>query len=77
VNKAKPWRLEVGMVVGLLVGALLWWSAYEPGAGLAQKPQLLLVPTALGALVISLRNKHRKVGPHDPQTIERNKRGRL
>lgn len=77
MDKPKQWRIEVGMLVGLIVGARLWWRAYEPGAGLMQKSQLLLVPAALGALAVSLRNKRKKVGPYDPETIARNKRGRL
>jgi hypothetical protein len=77
VEKRKPWRMEVGVLVGLLVGALVWWTAYEPGAGLMQKPQLLLVPAALGALAISLRNKRKKVGPYDPETVARNKTDRF
>ena len=77
VDKPRPWRMEVGMLVGLLVGALVWWSAYEPHLGLMQKPQLLLVPAALGAGVVGLRNKRKKVGPYDPATIGRNKRGRF
>ena len=77
MNKSKPWRMDVGMLVGLLVGALVWWSAYEPDLGLMQKPQLLVVPAALGALVVGLRNKRKKVGPYDAETLARNKRGRF
>jgi hypothetical protein len=71
----KPWRMEVGMLAGLAVGLLIWWSAYEPSKGLFQNPQLVLVPAAIGALVVSLRNRRRKVGHYDPNSIERNRRG--
>jgi hypothetical protein len=77
VEKPKPWGMKVGILGGLLVGALMWWSAYDPRLGLTQKPQLLLVPGAVGILVVSLRNRRRKVGPYDPETLERNKRGTL
>jgi hypothetical protein len=77
VDKPKPWRIDAGMLVGLLAGALVWWNAYEPGLGLMQKPQLLIVPAALGALVVGLRNKRKMVGPYDPETIARNERGRF
>ena len=73
--KPKPWRMEVGMLVGLIVGAMVWWSAYEPDSGLMQKPQLLVVPVALGVLVVTMRNKWKRVGPYDPEIKARNKRG--
>ena len=77
MDKPNRWRMEVGMLAGLAVGGLLWWSVYDPGAGLMQNPQLILVPVALGILVVNLRNKRRKVGPYDPEIIARNKRGRF
>lgn len=75
MTKPRPWRIEVGAIVGLLVGVAVWWSAYDPGAGLLQKPHLLIVPAALGMFVVSLRNRRKKVGPYDPEPVERNKRG--
>ncbi len=76
MTKLKPWRLDLGVAGGFLVGAVLWWSAYEPGGGLLQNPQLLVVPAAFGALFVTLRNKKRRVGPFDPNTIARNRAGR-
>ena len=52
-------------------------SAYDPGAGLFQNPQLLIVPAALGMFVVSVRNRRKKVGHYDPETVERNKRGAI
>jgi hypothetical protein len=77
MTKPKPWRSELGAIFGLAIGALVWWFAYDPGAGLLQKPQLLIVPAALGVLVVTLRNRSKKVGPYDPDVIGRNSRGRL
>ena len=73
--KSKPWRIEFGAIVGLAIGFLVWWSAYDSAAGLLQNPQLIIVPAAIGILIVSLRNRRKKVGPFDPETIERNKRG--
>lgn len=75
MTKARPWRTELGSIVGLAVGVLVWWSAYDPAAGLLQNPQLVIVPTAFGVLVVSLRNRWKKVDPYDPEIIERNKSG--
>ena len=75
--KPKPWRMEVGIAIGLLVGAIVWWGAYDPGAGLLQNPQLIIVPAAIACIVVILRNKRRKVGPYDPETMARNRRGRI
>jgi hypothetical protein len=65
------------MVVGLVVGALLWLEAYESGRGLMQNLRLLVVPTALGAGFVGLRNWLKQVGPFDPEVIAENKRGRV
>ena len=65
------------MVLGLVVGVLLWLGAYEPDGGLMQNLQLLAVPTALGAGFVGLRNWCRQVGPFDPEIIAENKRGRV
>ena len=77
VAKPKPWSMKVGMLVGLVVGVLLWWDAYEPGGGLLQNLRLLLGPIALGATFVGVRNWHRQVGPFDPDIIAENKRGRV
>jgi hypothetical protein len=75
--KSKPWNMMVGVGTGLIIGALLWRSRYVPGAGLFQNPQILIVPAALGALIVSLRNRRKKVGPYDPDVIARNRKGRV
>ncbi|WP_336981432.1 hypothetical protein [Altererythrobacter fulvus] len=67
--------MEFGFVIGLLIGALAWWSAYEPGAGLFQNVQLIIVPAAFGIFVVSLRNRRKRVGPYDPEVVARNKDG--
>ncbi len=73
--KPTPWRIELGAIVGLIIGVVVWWSAYDPSAGVFQKPKLLIVPAAFGILVVSLRNRRKKVGPYDPEVIERNRQG--
>ena len=75
--KPKPWSVKAGMAVGLVVGALLWLEAYESGRGLMQNVRLLLVPVALGAGLVGLRNWLRQVGPFDPEVIAENKQGRV
>ena len=73
----KPWNMNVGMMIGLAVGTLLWWSSYVPGAGMFQNLQVVIVPAAVAILIVSVRNRRKKVGPCDPKIIARNKRGRL
>ncbi|GAA3888014.1 hypothetical protein GCM10022276_03900 [Sphingomonas limnosediminicola] len=75
MTRAKPRRTDIGVIVGIAVGVLIWWTAYDPRAGLLQNLQLIIVPAAFGVVVVTLRNRWKKVGPYDPETIERNKRG--
>jgi hypothetical protein len=75
-TKPKPWRTEIGFGCGLAVGVALWWYSFVPGGGVFQNSPIILVPTALGVLIVSLRNKRKEVGFYDPEIIERNKRGR-
>lgn len=77
IAKPRPWRMATGVVCGLLAGAVLWWNSYIPGAGLFQNPQLFLIPAALGIVVVSLRNKRKKVGPYDPDVVALNRHGRV
>ncbi len=73
----KPWRIEIGAAIGLVVGSLLWWDAYEPGLGLLQNAERLLFPVAMGILVVIVRNWRKQVGPFDPAVQESNKQGRV
>lgn len=77
IAKPRPWRMATGVVCGLLAGAVLWWNSYIPGAGSFQNPQLFLIPAALGIVVVSLRNKRKKVGPYDPDVVALNRHGRV
>jgi hypothetical protein len=61
----KPWRVGIGVLVGLIVGIAIWWSAFEPRMGIFQQPQLIVVPAALGVLIVILRNKRRATGHLD------------
>ena len=73
----KPWNMTVGIAVGLVIGVLLWWSNYVPSEGMVQNPQLVIVPAAIAILIVSVRNKRKKVGAYDPGVIARNKRGKV
>lgn len=73
----KPWRMDAGLLGGLVVGACLWWVYYLPGAGLFDNLHLLIVPPALGALAVALRNSHKKVGVYDPRIVAQNQQGRV
>jgi hypothetical protein len=77
VTEQKPWRTAIGGAIGLIVGVLLWWDAYEPGLGLFQNAKLLLVPVAVGILVVTVRNWRKQVGPFDPDVQKSNKQGRV
>ncbi|BAK64920.1 hypothetical protein SLG_02450 [Sphingobium sp. SYK-6] len=72
-----PWRLSAGGFAGLLLGAILWWFHHLPGAGLFHDLHLLVVPAALGAFLVALRNSRMKVGAHDPRIVAQNRRGRV
>ncbi len=73
----KPWNITVGTAIGLVVGVFVWWGSYVPGEGLLQNPQLVIVPAAFAILIVSARNRRKKVGLYDPKVIARNKRGRV
>lgn len=75
--KSKPWKTGIGIAVGLIVGVSVWWSVYVPDAGPFQNPQLVLVPAALGVLLVYIRNRRKKVGPYDRETIDQNRNGRV
>jgi len=75
--KPKPWRIDVGMLVGLAVGAVLWWAKYLPGAGPFSNLHLLLMPAAAGILCVMWRNSRKQVGIYERRIVEQNKRGRV
>ena len=68
--------MEFGAFIGFAIGLVVWWSAYESGAGLFQKAELVVVPAVLGILVVDLRNRRKRVGSYHPNTISRNRKGR-
>ena len=77
VTKPKPWRMDVGVAIGSLAGALIWWSAYAPGEGLFQNLGLIVSSAAFGILFVNLRNWRKKAGPYDPEIKAQNRRGRV
>ncbi len=76
-TKVKAWRMEIGLLCGLLIGAGLWAIGFVPGGGWFQNPHLLLLPAAAGVVVVIIRNRREQVGFHDPETMDQNKRGRI
>lgn len=77
LEKRKPWRIAIGVWIGLAAGIVIWWMRYLPGGGFFQNIELVVVPVALGALVVTLRNRREEVGYYDPENIEQNKQGRV
>ena len=77
MSKPKAWSVNRGAAIGLLFGLLLWWSAFESAEGLFQKPQLIILPVAFSIFIVGLRNRKKKVGDWDPETIEQNRDGRV
>jgi hypothetical protein len=75
--RMKPWDMTVGIAIGLVIGAFLWWGSYVPSEGVFQNPQLVIVPAAIGILIVDARNRRKQVGQYDPEVIARNKRGRV
>ena len=69
--------MKIGAAIGLIVGGLLWWDAFEPGLGLFQNAQLLLFPVAGGILVVIVRNWRQQLGPFDPDVQASNRQGRV
>jgi hypothetical protein len=76
-GQMKPWNMTVGILIGLLVGVLLWLGNYVPNDGIFQNPKLVIAPAIIAVLIVTVRNRRNKLGPYDPQVIARNKRGRM
>ncbi|WP_335733286.1 hypothetical protein [Qipengyuania sp.] len=77
MSKPMAWNMNRGAVIGLLFGLLLWWSEFEPAAGLLQKPHLIVLPAAFGIVIVGLRNRKKKVGSWDREAIAQNRDGRV
>jgi len=77
IAKRKPWRVEIGMLCGGVLGVILWMITFVPGGGIFQNLQLIISPAAVGVLVVILRNRREEVGYFDPENIEQNKQGRV
>jgi len=73
----EPWRVEIGMIAGLALGAILWWVNYLPGSGIFHNLHLVIVPPALGAFVVMARNGRKGLGAFDPRIAARNRQGRV
>jgi hypothetical protein len=69
--------MKIGALAGLIVGILLWWSAYEAGAGRLQNARLIVLSTAFGMSVVLLHNRWKKVGAWDTETVAKNRHGRV
>jgi hypothetical protein len=77
LEKRKAWRIEAGILCGAVAGAILWMMAFVQGGGIFQNLQLILVPVAVGILVVVLRNRREEVGYYDPENLEQNRQGRV
>ncbi|MGE4322046.1 MAG: hypothetical protein AB7E60_03350 [Sphingobium sp.] len=77
MDKRKPWRVEVGMLIGTGLGAILWTVSFVPGGGFFQNLELITGPAVIGFLIVALRNRREEVGYYDPENIKQNKRGRV
>jgi hypothetical protein len=77
MTKSRPWRIGLGGIVGFAIALVIWWSAYDPARGLLQHPQLLIAPVAAGIFIVTLRNRHKKVGPFDPDVRARSESGQV
>ena len=76
-TRVKPWNMIVGITIGLAIGVLLWWGSYAPGEGIFQNLKLVIFPAAIAILIVSVRNRRKKISPYDPEVIVGNKRGRV
>ncbi|ODT84779.1 MAG: hypothetical protein ABS86_06550 [Sphingobium sp. SCN 64-10] len=76
-QRPKPWPMKAGIAAGLCVGALLWWRNHLSGAGLFHDLHLIIVPAALGAFIVAVRNSRKQLGAYAPKVIEQNRRGRV
>lgn len=75
--RMRPWNMTVGIAIGLVIGAVLSWGSYVPSEGMFQNPQLVIVPAAIGILIVNNRNRRKQVGQYDPKVVAGNKRGRV
>lgn len=75
--KRKPWSMNIVMTIGLVVGVVLWLGRYDHRHAIFQNVSLIIVPIATSVVVVSFRNRRKRVGPFEPDTIARNNRGRV
>jgi len=61
----RPWNMGTGLAIGSIAGLVTWWSEFEHGMGLFQKPQLIIVPAALGVFAVTVRNKRLRASNAD------------
>ena len=77
MKKLKPWRPDLAMIIGLLCGLLLWWGGSDAGESWSDLAGNMVTFAAVGLGVALFRNRWRKVGAWDPDSISANKRGRV
>ena len=76
-EKSKVWRYDVATITGLLCGLLVWVGGSGAEETWFDVAGLLVKFAALGLTVALFRNRWKKVGAWDPDTIAENKRGRV
>lgn len=71
-----PWPMKTGFFIGAAIGGFtLLLSPISRTT--SQQLSLIIVPAAIGILVVIIRNSWRKAGEFNPKHQEKNKRGRL
>ena len=78
-GKEKPniWRYDIATMIGFVCGLLVWWGGSDARESWFDVAGNLVSFAALGLGVALFRNRWKKVGPWDPDTIAKNKRGRV
>ena len=74
-EKPKEWSQTKFMLIGLAIGGVLW--VFGGDGPTLDDIQVVLFPAVVGMLIAWWHNRRHQVGPYDPETIERNKRGTL
>lgn len=76
LGRLKPGCLS-GCLSALYFGGPPTFLARACSASLFSNLHLLILPAAMGAFIVGLRNSRKKVGVYDPKIVAQNKKGRV